>query len=123
MYGQYDEYHTSADNKEFMGIDHVCDSAQKIIKILDMFEGNKVYKRINPYGEPFLSKHNMYPAMNTHGVSHKPKQEYVKELVSLLNYCDGKASLSDVSQATGIDYSLLLNLSQLCVDKGLLYES
>lgn len=65
VYGQYEEYHTSLDDLEFMDIEAVQKSAESISEILRVFEvANCFPVSNNPKGEPFLSKRRLYPDIN-----------------------------------------------------------
>ena len=61
IYGQYKEYHTSGDTKEFMNIKKIEKSIKDIEKILKLNDLTLPIKRHMPYGELMLSKRGMYP--------------------------------------------------------------
>ena len=66
VYGQYDEYHTSLDNKEFMSINSVLDSVEKIHLFLQIYELESCLLQSSiKGGEPMLGKRDLYPSVNS----------------------------------------------------------
>ena len=66
VYGQYDEYHTNLDDKEFMRISSVVDSVEKIHMFLKIFELESSHLRSTVKGgEPMLGKRDLYPTVNS----------------------------------------------------------
>ncbi len=55
-HGQYPEYHTSADNSDFVKPEQLTDSFSKYLSVLNILENNKVYMNSNPKCEPQLGK-------------------------------------------------------------------
>jgi aminopeptidase-like protein len=51
-FGQYPDYHTSADNLEFIHPDALSYSFQKCAKVLEILEANEVFVNQNPKCEP-----------------------------------------------------------------------
>jgi aminopeptidase-like protein len=104
IYGEYAEYHTSGDTKEFMRIDQVERSVHQIerfIKALD-YEGLRL-RNTSPFGEPQLGRRGMYPNMNspnTWGYSsdrHYDERKILNMMLNLLSLADGERSLRDVA--------------------------
>ena len=48
-HGKYPEYHTSADNLEFVKPEYLEDSYRRIVNIVSILENNKYYRNTNPY--------------------------------------------------------------------------
>jgi len=59
-FSEYPEYHTSADNLEFVQPDAFADSFRKCVAVLDLLEANAVYVNQNPKCEPQLGKRGIY---------------------------------------------------------------
>ena len=55
-HGKFPQYHTSADNLDFISAECLGDSYEKYLQIIDVIEGNKVYRNTHPYGEPQLGR-------------------------------------------------------------------
>src|ERR1700677_4604569 len=54
------EYHTSADNLEFIVPRQLSGSLRTCAAILDVLERNQRYCNLNPYGEPQLGRRGLY---------------------------------------------------------------
>jgi aminopeptidase-like protein len=93
MYGKYPEYHTSADNKEFISFTAMEQSVQTYLKIIEVIENNYTYINKIPYCEPQLGKRGLYPTLG----SQKSIAEFVKSMMWLLNLADGEHDLIDVA--------------------------
>ncbi len=55
-FGQYPEYHTSADNLEFVKPESLADSWRKCAAIVEILEHDRTYLNQNPKGEPQLGR-------------------------------------------------------------------
>ena len=59
-HGKLPEYHTSADNLEFVCPESLADSFAKCWAVLNVLERNKTYLNLNPNCEPQLGKTGIY---------------------------------------------------------------
>jgi len=125
VYGQYVEYHTSLDNKEFMGIDTILDSSEKINDLLILYEQSAViFKRIIPFGEPFLNKYDLYPSYNSplakelSNDSLSDKKESLNTSMILLSEFDGQKTLLEIIIKKRLNfYSSIKYAEQLAIKK------
>ena len=87
-FARFREYHTSADNLEFVRPEFLADSFLKAMSVFSILENNRTYLNLNPKCEPQLGKRGLYRMMG--GSS----QEDFNELAMLwvLNQSDGKNS-------------------------------
>ena len=99
VYGEYDGYHNSLDDKETMTIESLIKSANQVEELLKMAETSIYPINQAPYGEPQLGKRNLYPNINS---SHTwmnssdekfDSREVLNRLLTLLNYADGENTL------------------------------
>ena len=102
-FGQYSQYHTSADNLDFVKADKLGDSLAKYLEIVDILENNRTYLSKNPKCEPQLGKRGLYGSFG--GTQDKK----TKELATLwvLNLADGKHSLLDTCDRSGLDFAVI----------------
>ncbi|KKW09107.1 MAG: hypothetical protein UY44_C0005G0024 [Candidatus Kaiserbacteria bacterium GW2011_GWA2_49_19] len=100
-YGQYPEYHTSADNLQFVKPASLADSLKKYLSVIDMLEHDRAYVNLFQKGEPQLSKRGLYRTKGT------PAGRTARELARLwiLNLSDGAHSLVDISLRSGLKFS------------------
>ena len=93
MYGHFPEYHTSADNLDFVQPEYLADSLVKYLKIIFILENNSTYLNLNPKCEPQLGKRGLYRMIGSQ------KLGGINELAMfwVLNLSDGTNSLLDIS--------------------------
>src|SRR2546423_951376 len=61
--GRYPEYHSSADNLNFISAAGLADSAATLLSIIEVLEANDCYVNLNPKCEPQLGRRGLYRAM------------------------------------------------------------
>ena len=108
-FGQFPEYHSSGDNLDLIQPEVLENSLKVLSQIIKMLEFNRRYINIKPYGEVQLGKRGLY---NTVG-GESSGRDYQLALLWVLNYSDGKHSLLDISQLSGIDFE---SISQAASD-------
>ena len=115
-YGKYPQYHTSLDNKSFICFKKMKQSVNAFLKIIYYIENNFYFKNKFPNGEPFLSKRQIYRTLST------TKKREINEIAIwwLLNLSDGKHDLFKISEKSGINMDILIQLSQVLLKKKLL---
>ena len=117
-FGTYPEYHTSADNLDFVKPDFLADSLSIYIETIEILEANKCYLNTNPYCEPQLGKRGLY---NLSG-GHQTTQERQMAMLWLLNLSDGKNSLLDIAQRSKISFTAIAQIANILVEHHLLTE-
>ncbi|WP_019153814.1 DUF4910 domain-containing protein [Robertmurraya massiliosenegalensis] len=111
IYGQYPGYHNSLDTKDSMTIEALLKSVDEIEEILKLQELNGYYRNLKPFGEPKLSKYDLYPDLNAPGVWGKSNntiidnRQHLNQVLMLLNYSDGEQTLVDI--ASNLQYPLV----------------
>lgn len=118
MYGQFPEYHTSADNLEFVTKEHLADSFYKYISVIRVIEHNKVYMNLNPKCEPQLGKRGLYRMIGGQ------KKGGIDEIALfwVLNLSDGKNSLLDIAEKSGLEFEMIKKASDALMTANLLKE-
>lgn len=111
-YGEYPEYHTSADNLEFVSPDFLTDSYLKVRAIVDVLENNRVYLNQNQKCEPQLGKRGLYSSPGPDELS----------LLWVLNLSDGGHSLLDIAEKSGLEFSAIKKAADSLVRANLLME-
>ncbi|MGI9658449.1 MAG: DUF4910 domain-containing protein [Gaiellaceae bacterium] len=116
--GEYDEYHTSADDLDFL--DRACldDSLGALTEIVAMLEGNRRFTNLSPFGEPQLGRRGLYG--RTGGVS---IPDYELGLLWVLNQSDGSASLLDIAQRSGLSFEAIAAAAEALCEADLLTEA
>ncbi len=109
----YPEYHTSADNLDFISPEGLQGSFDVMKKVIELAEMNRKY-RVTTLGEPQLGKRGLVPTMSS-----KETYQETLALKDLLAYADGRNDLIGISDIIGQDAGLLAKLSQKLLDCGL----
>jgi aminopeptidase-like protein len=117
-YGRYPEYHTSADNLEFVKPEYLSDSLQKYLQVINTIENNRTYSNTNPKGEPRLGKRGLYS--NLGGL--KSAQPNEMALLWVLNLSDGFHSLLDITERSGMLFEEVQVAADALLHVGLLVE-
>ena len=117
-YGQYNQYHTSADDLSLLSVKNLQESLTLTLDIIQYIEGNRRYRNLNPKCEPQLGKRGLY---NLKGGSNDTK-EFQMALLWTLNYADGAHSILDVSKKSGISFSMLREAAEKLCECNLLEE-
>jgi len=100
VYGQFPEYHTSADNLDFVRPKFLEDSFHKYINSIFILEHNLTYRNLNPKCEPHLGKRGLYSTIG--GKKHEGVDEMA--IMWVLNMSDGDNSLLDISYKAKINF-------------------
>jgi aminopeptidase-like protein len=117
-HGEYPEYHTSADNMDFVRPQHLGESFSICLSTLSVLEYNNRYVNLNPKCEPQLGERGLYDKIGGHSDSK------VKQLAILwvLNLSDGNQTLLDISNKSDIEFDIIKNAADTLVDHGLLKQ-
>lgn len=114
-YGQYDAYHTSGDNKDFISFAAMEETVNKYLSIFKLIEKNKKYINQYPYCEPQLGKRGLYPTL-----SEREKELEIDAMMWILNYSDGEHDLLDIIKKSSIDYRVILNVADRLMENGMI---
>ena len=117
-HGKYPEYHSSADNLNFVKADALSRSYARCVEVFDLLERNRTYMNQNPKCEPQLGRRGLYRSIA--GQQDKQLQELA--LLWVLNLSDGHHNLLDISERAGVPFHNLHSAAEALVEVGLLKE-
>lgn len=117
-HGCYKEYHTSADNPEFVRPEFLEDSFYTCLQTIILLEKNKRCINLNPKCEPQLGKRGLYESM---GGSNDSKTRQLA-MLWVLNLSDGQNTLLDIAGRSGLGFNCLSEVAELLLQKSLLEE-
>jgi len=109
-YGEYPEYHTSADSLEFVNANSLGDSYDAVRAILGVLENDSTFVNLNPNCEPQLGKRGLYASPGT----------YEMALLWVLNLSDGDLNLLNIAERSGLDFETILRAAAALSQAGLL---
>lgn len=117
-YGHYPQYHTSADNLEFVQPESLADSFSLYLSICNVLENNKKYSNRNPKCEPQLGRRGLYQ------MTGGQKDKKLKELAMLwvLNLSDGSNTLLDISDRSKLEFAIIHEAADMLLKHDLLQE-
>ena len=117
-HGRYPEYHSSADDLQFVQPQYLADSFMKYLSVLKVLEKNKVYVNENPKCEPQLGKRGLYRQMG--GKVQNTQTEFA--MLWVLNLSDGGCSLLDIAERADLPFDVIDAAASLLCKNGLLRE-
>lgn len=117
-HSQYPEYHTSADNLDFVKPQSLAESLSYCQAAVDILERNKNYLNQNPHCEPQLGKRGLYRAIGGQG----GEKSMEMALLWMLNLSDGHHSLLDIAERANLSFSRISEAAEALAKVGLLEE-
>jgi aminopeptidase-like protein len=115
VWGTFPEYHTSADNLDFIRPMRLTESLRVCAAIVDVLENNHRFRNLNPYCEPQLGRRELYRTTGGEAIGSE-----INARLWVLNLSDGEHSLLDIAERSGIAFSTISDAAQLLLQKGLL---
>ena len=115
-HGKYPEYHTSADNLEFVETESLEDSFMNYLRVIHVLENNRRYVNRSPKCEPQLGKRGLYSAVG--GSADAATRQLA--MLWVLNGSDGDHTLLDIAERSGMKFENLQEAADLLVSHGLL---
>lgn len=116
VHGEYPEYHTSADNLDFVSVTALDESVDLIVEIVDAVEANRRFRNTSPHGEPQLGRRGLYSMT---GGAIDPKSVELAYLW-LLSGSDGEHDLCDIARRSGLALPAVAEAAQRLEQVGLL---
>jgi len=114
--GEYPEYHTSADDLTLVRPESLAESLDVLLRIVEVAEGNRRYRNLQPKGEPQLGSRGLYGAL---GGLPDPGERSLA-MLWVLNLSDGQHTLLDVADRAGLPFELVCETAELLVAHDLL---
>jgi aminopeptidase-like protein len=114
--GTFPEYHTSADNLDFITPDALAETLDILIELVDLLEQNVIYARVDGRGEPQLGRRGLYRAIS----GQKDHAATQMAVLWVLNLADGRHSLLDMAERSGLPFRELATAAGLALEAGLI---
>lgn len=111
---EYKEYHTSADDLDFISPEGLGNSYEVLKQVVLALEYNYKYK-MTVCCEPQLGKRGLYPT-----VSQKGTYSDVKTLQNFIAYADGENDLFDISDKIGASVEMLIPIVERLLEEKLI---
>jgi aminopeptidase-like protein len=117
-FGEFPEYHTSADNLEFVKPDKLAEALSVYQRVFHVLENNGTYRNLNPKCEPQLGRRGLYE--NTGGTNERQIDQMA--VLWVLNYSDEKHSLLEIAEKSGLPFQDLRFAADRLLQCGLLEQ-
>jgi aminopeptidase-like protein len=114
--GEYPEYHSSADDLSLIRPEGLAHSLSVLKQIVDVIEGDAVFRSRNPKGEPQLGRRGLYGTIGGQRVV--PADQMA--ILWVLNLADGAHSLLDMAERSGLSFAAIHRAAKALIDAGLL---
>ncbi|MEH2024405.1 DUF4910 domain-containing protein [Nostoc sp.] len=115
-HGSFPEYHTSADDLNFVQPQYLAESFFQCNSMLSILNNNEIYYNKNPKCEPQLGKRGIYRAAGGH------KDSGLNEMAILwvLNLSDGQHTLLDIAERSGMSFDVIKSAADILLAHDLL---
>ena len=117
-HGQYPEYHSSADNLDFVKRDSLASSYGRCLEVFELLEHDRTYLNQNPKCEPQLGRRGLYRSI----AGQQEKQSKELALLWVLNGSDGRQTLLDIADRASLPFENILAAARELEQVGLLKE-
>jgi aminopeptidase-like protein len=118
-FGTYPEYHTSADNLDFIRPEHLAHSYRLVVAALDVLENDVLPINLQPKCEVQLGRRGLYAT--TGGDKDGPAKSMA--LLWVLNMADGRHSLLDIAERADLPFKVVADAARILHDHGLLGQN
>jgi aminopeptidase-like protein len=116
--GEFTEYHSSADDLDLIGAEHLEESLDTALEILHVLERDRTYRNLSPKGEPQLGRRGLYRAVG--GADPETGQ---LALLWVLNQSDGSHSLLEIAERSGLAFATIEEAATRLEAAGLLADA
>ena len=100
-HGEFPEYHTSADNLDFVRPEALTESLNTILAVIDVLEQNRTYLNRKPRGEPQLGRYNLEQS----AADQQRNRTHELALLWVLNLSDGEHSLLEIADRANLPFA------------------
>ena len=112
---EFPEYHSSADDLDFVRPEALRESFELVLEIAAVLEGNARFRNTNPKGEPQLGRRGLYRSIGGGSFAEAP-------LLWVLNLSDGDHDLVQISDRSSIPFADIRRAADALLEADLLEE-
>jgi aminopeptidase-like protein len=116
QFGTFPEYHTSADDLDFIRPEHLATSYRMITAALDIIENDWRPSSTAPKCEPQLGRRGLYSSLG--GDRDGPAKSMA--FLWILNLADGGHSLLDIAERADVRFDTIARAAERLAEHGLL---
>jgi aminopeptidase-like protein len=118
QHGRFPEYHTSADDLDFVSAASLAESHAALGEVLGVLDANATWRSLCPHGEPQLGRRGLYRAVGGDG----DPEALQMAMLWVLQLADGDHDLIRMAERSGLDFEVLARAAGMLQQHGLLAE-
>lgn len=118
QFATFPEYHTSADNLDFISAENLAASYGWVTDALTILESDRTLINLNPKGEPQLGRRGLYAGTG----GDKDAARHNMAMLWTLNLSDGTHSLLDIAERSQLPFKAIARAASALEEHGLLAE-
>lgn len=115
-YAGYPEYHTSADNPDFVSPEAMADTLAVCREAFAVLDRNRRYLNLSPHGEPQLGRRGLYDSLGGRSDAHHAQLA----MLWVLSLSDGEHSLLDIAERAALPFDAVAAAADALRGAGLL---
>lgn len=117
-YAGYPEYHTSADDPDFVSAEAMEDTLEVLWKAVRILDRDRTYLNLSPYGEPQLGRRGLYGSLG----GRSDAEQAQLAMLWVLNLSDREHSLLDIAERSGLPFEAVAGAADALHGAGLLKD-
>jgi aminopeptidase-like protein len=114
-HGRFPEYHTSADDLDFVDPAALAGSFRVLLSVFEVLENDGHFLNLNPKCEPQLGRRGLYASVGGTGI-----RDLQMAMLWVLNFSDGGNSLLDIARRSGLPFGVIRHAADLLLRHELL---
>lgn len=118
QFATFPEYHTSADNLDFIRPEHLAASYEMIRDAIEILEKNRRFRNLAPKCEPQLGRRGLYASVG----GDKDGAARAMAMLWVLNFSDGRHDLLDIAERADMRFAVIAEAAERLVESGLLED-
>ncbi len=115
-WGRYPQYHTSADDPDFVRPEALGGSLGLYLEVARILERNRRFLNLEPRGEPQLGRRGLYGSLG----GREEGRERELALLWVLNLSDGEHDLLAIAERSGLSFAQVSAAADRLLEAGLL---
>jgi aminopeptidase-like protein len=119
QYGTFPEYHTSADDLDFVRPAALAESLETCLAVVDVLERNRRYVNLNPKCEPQLGRRGLFAGV----AGRASPKEFEMAMLWVLNLSDGGHDLLAIAERAKLAFGVVADAAEALAKAKLLRET
>jgi aminopeptidase-like protein len=115
-FGRYPQYHTSADDLDFVRPGSLAETARVCAEAIERFDRAATWRNLSPMGEPQLGRRGLYDSIG----GENDKKAAQMALLWMLSFSDGRHDALEIAAKSGLPLDMLDRAARRLQEAGLL---